>query len=137
MPGGKGNIKPSDRTNGLDKNPQNINKKGRPRKLISETINELKESGVEETTTSEIKAVYLMLVNLTIAELEQRVKDSKQSALVRIVGKAILSGKGFEIIEKMLDRTLGKPQQSIDHTTDGKEIQVPNITYTVIEKDND
>jgi hypothetical protein len=115
MPGGKGNIKPSDRTNGFDKNPQNINKKGRPRKLISETINELKESGVAETTTAEIKAVYLMLVNLTIPELEERVKDSKQSALVRIVGKAILSGKGFEIIEKMLDRTLGKPQQEIKH----------------------
>jgi hypothetical protein len=34
--------------------------------------------------------------------------------LIRIVGKKILSEKGFDIIEKMLDRSLGKPNQSID-----------------------
>jgi hypothetical protein len=90
------------------------NPKGRPRKLISETIKELEAEGVQQTTTTEIKAVYLMLINLTIPELENRVKDQKQSALVRIVGKAILSGKGFEIIERMLDRTLGKPTQPIE-----------------------
>jgi hypothetical protein len=90
------------------------NPKGRPRKLISETIKELEAEGVQQTTTTEIKAVYLMLINLTIPELENRVKDPKQSALVRIVGKAILSGKGFEIIERMLDRTLGKPTQPIE-----------------------
>ena len=90
------------------------NPKGRPRKLISETIKELEAEGVQQTTTTEIKAVYLMLINLTIPELENRVKDSKQSALVRIVGKAILSGKGFEIIERMLDRSIGRPNQTID-----------------------
>ena len=30
MPGGKGKIKPEDNTNGFQKNPQNINKKGTP-----------------------------------------------------------------------------------------------------------
>jgi hypothetical protein len=90
------------------------NPKGRPRKLISETIKELEAEGVQQTTTTEIKAVYLMLINLTIPELQTRISDLKQSALVRIVGKAILSGKGFEIIERMLDRTLGKPTQSIE-----------------------
>jgi hypothetical protein len=105
---------------GFDANPENINRAGRPRKLISETINELKAEGVVETSTTEIKAVYLMLINLTIPELEQRVKDSKQSALVRIVGKAILSNKGYEIIEKMLDRAIGKAENKIDHSnTDG------------------
>jgi len=29
MPGGKGNIRPEDSTNGFDKNPQNINREGR------------------------------------------------------------------------------------------------------------
>ena len=90
------------------------NPKGRPRKLISETIKELEAEGVQQTTTTEIKAVYLMLINLTIPELQTRISDLKQSALVRIVGKAILSGKGFEIIERMLDRTLGKPTQPIE-----------------------
>jgi len=96
------------------KKGQSGNPKGRPRKLISETIKELEAEGVQQTTTTEIKAVYLMLINLTIPELQTRISDLKQSALVRIVGKAILSGKGFEIIERMLDRTLGKPTQSIE-----------------------
>ena len=107
------------------KKGQSGNPNGRPRKLISETIKELEAEGVKQTTTTEIKAVYLMLINLTIPELETRVKDSKQSALVRIVGKAILSGKGFEIIERMLDRSIGKAQQSIDHTTKGDKIISP------------
>ena len=107
------------------------NPNGRPRKLISETIKELEAEGVQQTTTTEIKAVYLMLINLTIPELENRVKDAKQSALVRIVGKAILSGKGFEIIERMLDRTLGKPNQPMEHKIDKLE----PLTFKVIRND--
>jgi hypothetical protein len=113
------------RGKGFDANPENINRAGRPRKLISETIKQLKEQGVKETTTEEIKACYLMLINMAIPELEQAVKDNSQSALVRIVGKAILSGKGFDIIERMLDRSIGRAQQSIDHTTKGEAITPP------------
>jgi hypothetical protein len=116
MPNPK-NIEPYKMKKGTTLNPN-----GRPRKLISETIKELEAEGVKQTTTTEIKAVYLMLINLTIPELESRVKDSKQSALVRIVGKAILSGKGFEIIERMLDRSIGKAQQTIDNTISQKTI---------------
>jgi hypothetical protein len=116
------------------KKGQTGNPNGRPRKLISQTINELKAEGVVETSTTEIKAVYLMLINLTIPELEQRVKDSKQSALVRIVGKAILSNKGYEIIEKMLDRAIGKAENKIDHTTNGKEMN-QSTTFVVATDD--
>ena len=50
----------------------------------------------------------MRLIQLTIPELENKVKDGTQPALIRIVGKAILGGKGFDIIEKMLDRSVGK-----------------------------
>jgi hypothetical protein len=109
---------------------QSGNPNGRPRKLISETIKQLKEQGVKETTTEEIKACYLMLINMAIPELEQAVKDNSQSALVRIVGKAILSGKGFDIIERMLDRSIGRAQQSIDHTTKGEAIKPDLSKFT-------
>jgi hypothetical protein len=82
----------------------------------------LKESGVEEAKPTDIKACYLTLINMSIPTLEEKVKDTDQSALVRIVGKAILSGKGFDIIERMLDRSIGRAQQSIDHTTKGDKI---------------
>jgi hypothetical protein len=108
---------------------QSGNPNGRPRKLISETIKELEAAGVKQTTTTEIKAVYLMLINLTIPEIEAMVKDTKQSALVRIVGKAILSGKGFEIIDKMMDRAIGRAHQHIDHTTGGEALPAPIIVF--------
>ena len=52
------------------------------------------------------------MIQLTIPELKAKVKDSEQPALVIIVGKAILSGKGFDIIEKMLDRSIGRADVS-------------------------
>ena len=118
---------PKANTNGFDKNPQNINKSGANRKMVSSVIKDLKEVGVEETTSVEIKAVYLMLVNLTIAEIEEKVKDDNQPALVRIVGKEVLSGKGFDIIEKMLDRAIGKAQQSINHDIQDNRIILKDI----------
>jgi hypothetical protein len=35
--------------------------------------------------------------------------------LVRIIIKNMLSWKGFDVIEKMLDRWIGKPKQEIDN----------------------
>lgn len=47
-------------------------------------------------------------------DLQKISNDNAEPALVRIVAKAILSGKGFEVIEKMLDRTIQKATQPID-----------------------
>jgi len=90
------------------------NPNGRPKKLVSGVIFELREQGIKETTKEEIKAVYLMLLNLNHAELTHRSKDPEQPALVRIVSKAILSDKGFEVIEKVLDRSIGKAVQPLE-----------------------
>lgn len=100
--------------NGFDKNPQNINKKGQPRKLISDVNADLENNGVKEATKTDIVSCYLRLINLPVDELKQAVEDIKKPALIRIVGKAILSGKGFEVIEKVLDRAVGKANQSVD-----------------------
>ena len=50
MPGGYKNIKPSDRTNGLEKNPQNINRKGQPKKIY--TVLKEKGYGAEDIKTA-------------------------------------------------------------------------------------
>jgi hypothetical protein len=99
---------------GFEKNPQNINRKGRPRKLISDVNADFENNGVKEATKNDIVSCYLRLINLPVDELKQAVEDNKKPALIRIVGKAILSGKGFEVIEKVLDRAVGKANQSVD-----------------------
>lgn len=96
-------------------NPQNINRKGRPRKLVSGVIIELKNKGVEKVSQSDVKDVFLMLINLETNEIKEIINDEKQPAIIRIVGREMLSGKGFDIIEKMLDRAIGKADENVKH----------------------
>lgn len=110
---------------GFDKNPQNINRNGRPRKLITDVIAQLEEQGIKPATKPDIQDIYMRLMNVEIPELEKIVKDSTQPVLVRIVGKSVLSGKGFDIIEKMLDRSIGKAMNSIDVNAN---VQSTNLT---------
>ena len=98
------------------KKGQTLNPNGRPRKTISAVNVELEASGATEATKQDITSCYLRLIQLSIPELEAKIKDSQQPALVRIVGKAILSGKGFDVIEKVLDRGIGKPDQKVEHS---------------------
>ena len=109
---------------GFDKNPQNINRNGRPRKLITDVIAQLEEQGIKPATKPDIQDIYMRLINIEIPELEKIVKDAEQPVLVRIVGKNILSGKGFDIIEKMLDRSIGKAEQKTDITTGGVALNI-------------
>jgi hypothetical protein len=101
---------------------QNINKKGAPRKTISSVNIELEAQGITEATPNDIKSCYLRLINIDLVELKKKVEDITQPAMIRIVGKSILSGKGFDVIEKMLDRSIGRAHQTTDITTNGKDI---------------
>lgn len=92
---------------------ETMNPNGRPRKTISAVNVELEASGATEATKQDITSCYLRLIQLSIPELEAKVKATDQPALIRIVGKAILSGKGFDVIEKVLDRGIGKPDQKV------------------------
>ena len=113
-----------DNVNGFQKNPQNINRNGRPRKMIADVIAELEKQGIKAATKPDIQDIYMRLINIEIPELEQIVKDTAQPVLVRIVGKNVLSGKGFDIIEKMLDRSIGKAEQKTDITTGGVALNI-------------
>ena len=113
-----------DNVNGFQKNPQNINRNGRPRKMIADVIAEMEKQGIKAATKPDIQDIYMRLINVEIPELEQIVKDQTQPVLVRIVGKNVLSGKGFDIIEKMLDRSIGKAEQKTDITTGGVALNI-------------
>jgi len=95
------------------KKGQTGNPNGRPRKLVSSTIKALESAGIKEVTKTEITGVYMRLINCQRDELRELINDRKQSILIITIAKAIAKGKGFEIIEKMLDRSVGKPKQDI------------------------
>jgi len=109
---------------------ETANPNGRPRKTINSVNKELEEQGIKPATANEIKDIYLRLINMEMAELKKLVEDLKQPALIRIVGKKILSDKGFDIIDKMLDRAIGKAQQQIEFNN-----ITPTLNVTQEQKD--
>jgi len=53
----------------------------------------------------------MSLLNIEEDKLIEMAKDKSQPMLIRIIIKNMLGGKGFDIIEKMLDRGIGKAVQ--------------------------
>ena len=108
--------------------------KGRPKKLVSSTIETLKAEGYEEVTSNHIKQAYQMLIGLDRDKIMEIGKDNDQSMLMRVVSRAILDNKGFEIIEKMLDRAHGKATNKTEVT--GAEGEKIEFKIEVVQGDN-
>ncbi len=115
------NLRPG-RNGGMIKNGGANKGAGRPRKLVTELIDELKAQGVKQVKPQNITDAFEVLINLTQDDLKEIALNTENSMLLRIVSKAMLSGKGFDVIEKMLDRAHGKAKTSVDHTTKGESI---------------
>jgi hypothetical protein len=112
---------------GFDKNPQNINKTGANRKTIAVVNIELESQGYTAANQKDIIDCYMRLVNIDIPQLSIMINDATQPAMVRIVGKSIVSGKGFDVIETMLNRGIGKAVNNVDVKSDGKEIATQQV----------
>jgi len=113
---------------GFDKNPNNINRKGRPRRLVSSIIQDLKEKGIVQVKATDIVEAFEMLFNLESKEIAEIANNDKNPYFIRRVAKEMLSGKGFDIIERMIDRVHGKPKQATEITgKDGKDLIPPSI----------
>lgn len=88
-------------TNGFDKRPQDINRKGRPPKAW--TMSSLIEEALEE-------------------ELEKGTPVKKQIA--KKLAQMAVRGD-IQAIKEINDRIDGRPKQFIDHTTNGKDLPTP------------
>lgn len=87
------------------------NPNGRPRKGISLVNHELAEKGFTPATKQDIEANYMSMLQLSQEDLSKLANDKDKPMLVRIISKNMLWGKGFDIIEKMLDRGIWKAIQ--------------------------
>ena len=110
---------------GFDKNPNNINRKGRPRRLVSSIIQDLKERGIVQVKATDIVEAFEMLFNLESKEIAEIANNDSNPYFIRRVAKEMLSGKGFDIIERMIDRVHGKPKQATEITgKDGSNLTI-------------
>jgi hypothetical protein len=93
------------------KKGQSGNPKGRPKKLVTTILEGLKEEG-ELVTRPLVEQTYQVLMSLTQDQLTRITNDKNQPMINRIVSKEMLSKKGFDIIERMMDRANGKPSNN-------------------------
>ena len=101
-----------------------LNPKGPTPKLLSTITAELKAKGYERATANQVADAFETLMNVPQDELAKMVKDEKAPMSLRIVGKAMLTAKGWEVLQAMLDRAHGKAKQGVDLTTGGERLTV-------------
>lgn len=93
-----------------------LNPKGPTPKLLSTITAELKAKGYERATSNQVADAFETLMNVPQNELADMVKDEKAPMSLRIVGKAMLTAKGWEVLQAMLDRAHGKAKQQLEHS---------------------
>lgn len=91
-----------------------FNPHGRAPKLLSSIVKDLKAQGYERATANTVVEAFEMLMNVPEEVLADMIKDKKQPMSVRIVGKAMMSAKGWDVLQAMMDRVHGKAKQSVD-----------------------
>ena len=113
-------------TSGLNqfKKGESGNLNGRPRKLVKSILDEMDKKGLERVTTEQVKGTFQLLFNCSQKELIAYVDDEDSPMILRIVAKEMLTKKGFEIIEKMLDRAHGKAQHTVEIKEHKKQIMI-------------
>jgi len=121
---------------GFDKHPENINKKGRSKKIY--TI--LKEKGY---SSDDIKTAFGELSFYTEMEIEQIHDDIKKPIIVRIIAKMFymaLEDGDWSKIKEMIDHMIGKPKQEIDQNiTENQKVEIVNLNageYDIDENGN-
>jgi len=115
--------------------PERINRDGRPPKIMSGVLKELTAAGYERVTIAMVIEAYEILLGLPETKIKEIVTDSNQIMSLRIVGKAMLSTKGHEMMEKMLDRAHGKPKISAELSTkNGEPLSINNVHLLTTEE---
>lgn len=119
-------------SNGFDKNPQNINKKGRPKKIY----NYLHEKGY---APSEIRDAFGELAMHTFPELKVIYTDEEQPALFRIVAgqlHAAFKKNDWNKIREIIEQIIGKPFQEVGGKMEHQVNSIVDLLLKEEEYDN-
>ena len=73
---------------------------------------ELEMEWYKPATSKDVIATYMALINMDEIRLKELSQDKLQPMIVKIIADALLNKKGkFDILERILDRWIGKPVQ--------------------------
>lgn len=112
---------------GFDKNPQNINKKGRPKKIY--TV--IKEMGYN---IEDVKTAFAELAFYSLADLKKIHDDETKPIITRIIANQFfqaLKKSDWNKIKEILEHVIGRPQASVDLNLN------QDVKYTLTDKQFD
>lgn len=121
---------------GMAKKGDVLNPKGRPRKTIRTMIAEFEKAGLIVPSNEEIGKMYMYIASLNEKELGDMLQNKELPMMTRIIARGILSKKGLDVIDRIVNRTYGA-QQHIDITTNGKDIEAAPLTIRFIASKED
>ena len=95
---------------------------GRPPKLATSIIRELKEQGIDRVERAEVDELIARLQNLPRKKLLEFVKDEANTPIiVALIARGLSGAKGHEFMTRDLwDRQHGRPKQSVDLKEEGE-----------------
>lgn len=102
------------------------NPKGRPRKFVSQVLDDLAKEGYTPITKSQVEQTYKNMISLGEDKLREMAGDKKLPMLFRILAREILTKRGFDVAERMIDRVHGKPKENLK--VDG-EVKVALVEF--------
>lgn len=138
MSKGRGKIDPE--KDGLEtrfQKGQSGNPWGRPPRLVSQIIRDMKDDGLEAVTASQVSDVISVLLNYTAEQVRIIASDKSLPILIQRTARRFAGAPDKEwdsLIEKALDRAHGKPKQGVDLTSNGKDIGQSPLSGLSVEK---
>lgn len=118
---------------GFDKNPNNINRRGRPREILVSLTEYMEKTYGKRPPKGEVLSLLEYIECLAVEDLKEFIKDDSIPVIVQAYGRLLLSGDPKELrrvqgAELINDRLHGRPKQATEITgKDGKDLIPPSI----------
>lgn len=109
---------------------------GRPTKMVSQVLKDLKEAGAEAVSPAQVSDVITVLLNLPVEMVKKIAEDKKLPILIQRTARRFAgsSDKDWDwVLSNNLDRAHGKSKQSVEHT--GKNGEAIKMDFSRLSTD--
>ena len=126
----KGDFGNKRNTKGFNKNPNNINRKGRKKNVLNSLTEYLEKTYGSRPPKGEVQDMLQYIECLPVEDLKNFIKDPNIPVIIQAYGRLLLSGEPKELrrvqgAELINDRLHGRPKQATEITgKDGKDLTI-------------